>query len=117
MENLSRKIYTTWGFPSPRNVSNVLSLDSMMTSAQVVETSVTVADNSPFQDYPHSDDYTTRSTVTPEFKPFTVFRPLIKPIQSVKLVISFLSLRKSYQTMSRVPTVVDKKEQWRCEIR
>ena len=33
----------------------------MMTSAQVVETSVTVTDNSPFQDYPHPDDHTTRS--------------------------------------------------------
>ena len=43
-----------------------------MTSAQVVETSVTVTDNSPFQDYPHPDDHTTRSTVTPGFKPFTV---------------------------------------------
>ena len=46
----------------------------MMTSAQVVETSVTVTDNSPFQDYPHPDDHTTRSTVTPGFKPFTVLR-------------------------------------------
>ena len=37
----------------------------MMTSAQVVETSVTVTDNSPFQDYPHPDDHTTRSnTIT-----------------------------------------------------
>ena len=33
----------------------------MMTSAQVVETSVTVTDNSPFQDYPHPDDHTTQS--------------------------------------------------------
>ena len=45
----------------------------MMTSAQVVETSVIVTDNSPFQDYPHPDDHTTQSTVTPGFKPFTVF--------------------------------------------
>ena len=45
----------------------------MMTSAQVVETSVTVTDNSPFQDYPHPDDHTTRSTVAPGFKPFTVY--------------------------------------------
>ena len=48
-----------------------------MTSAQVVETSVTVTDNSPFQDYPHPDDHTTRSTVTPGFKPFTVKRETI----------------------------------------
>ena len=30
----------------------------MMTSVQDVETSVTVTDNSPFQDYPHPDDHT-----------------------------------------------------------
>ena len=44
----------------------------MMTSSQVVETSVTVTDNSPFQDYAHPDDHTTRSTVTPGFKPFFI---------------------------------------------
>ena len=31
----------------------------MMTSAQVVETSVTSTDNSPSQDYTHPDDQTT----------------------------------------------------------
>ena len=39
---------------------------------QVVETSVTVSNNSPFQDYPHPDNYTRQSTGTPGFKPFTV---------------------------------------------
>ena len=33
-----------------------------MTSAHVVKKSVTVTYNSPFQDYPHPDDHTTRST-------------------------------------------------------
>ena len=47
---------------------------TILTSAQVVETSVTVTDNSPFQDYPHPDDHTTRSTVTPGSKPFTVLQ-------------------------------------------
>ena len=51
-----------------------------MTSTQVVETSVTVNDNSPFQDYPHPDNHTTRSTVTPGFKPFTVKQLDIKVI-------------------------------------
>ena len=51
----------------------------MMTSAQVVETSGTVTDNSPFQDYPHPDDHTTQSTVTPGFKPFTVFSLFADP--------------------------------------
>ena len=36
----------------------------MMTSAQVVETSVTTTDNSPIQDYTHPDDQTTLSQVS-----------------------------------------------------
>ena len=47
-------------------------LTLMMTFAQVVKTSVTVTDNSPFQDYPHLDNHTSRLTVTSKFKPFTV---------------------------------------------
>ena len=42
-----------------------------MTSAQVVETSVT--NNSSFQNYSHPDDHTIRTTDTPGFKPFTKF--------------------------------------------
>ena len=38
-------------------------LTLMLTFAQVVETSVTVTNNSPFQDYPHADDHTTRSII------------------------------------------------------
>ena len=41
-----------------------------MTSAQVVETSVT--NNSSFQNYPHPDDHTIRTTDIPGFKPFTI---------------------------------------------
>jgi len=40
-----------------------------MTSAQVVETSVT--NNSSFQNYTHPDDHTIRTTDTLGFKPFT----------------------------------------------
>ena len=43
-----------------------------MTSAQVVETSVT--NNSSFQNYTHPDDHTIRTTDTPGFKPFTIER-------------------------------------------
>ena len=42
-----------------------------MTTAQVVETSVTVT-NSSFQNYTHPDDHATRTTDTPGFKPFTM---------------------------------------------
>ena len=44
----------------------------MMTSAQVVKTSVNVTNNSPSWDYSHPDDQTTQTTETPGFKPFTV---------------------------------------------
>ena len=47
-------------------------LTLMMTSAQVVETSVNVTNNSPLRDYSHPDDQTTQTTETPGFKPFTV---------------------------------------------
>ena len=46
-----------------------------MTSAQVVETSVT--NNSSFQNYPHPDDHTIQTTDTPGFKPFTMKRLLL----------------------------------------
>ena len=45
----------------------------MMTAAQVVETSVTVNNNSPIQDYVHPDDQTQPTfEMTPVFKPFTM---------------------------------------------
>ena len=44
----------------------------MMTSAQVVETSVNVTSNSPSQDYTHPDDHNLPNyDMTPGFKPFT----------------------------------------------
>ena len=42
-----------------------------MTTAQVVETSVTVNNNSPIRDYVHQDDQTQPFEMTPGFKPFT----------------------------------------------
>ena len=50
-----------------------------MTTAQVVETSVTVNNNSPIQDYVHPDDQTQPTfEMTPGFKPFTVWRVSLK---------------------------------------
>ena len=50
-----------------------LTLTLKMTTAQVVETSVTVNNNSPIQDYVHLDDQTQPTfEMTPGFKPFTV---------------------------------------------
>ena len=51
----------------------------MMTVAQVFEMSVTTFDNSASQDYPHSDDKSTLSHVTPAFKPFTVYNTITCP--------------------------------------
>ena len=48
----------------------IITMTLKMTTAQVVETSVTVT-NSSFQNYTHPDDHTTRTTDTPGFKPFT----------------------------------------------
>ena len=43
-----------------------------MTTARVVETSVTVNNNSPIQDYVHPDDHTQPTDeMNVEFKPFT----------------------------------------------
>ena len=49
-----------------------LTLTLKMTTAQVVETSVTANNNSPIQDYVHPDDQTQPAfEMTPGFKPFT----------------------------------------------
>ena len=49
-----------------------LTLTMKMTTAQVVETSVTVNNNSPIQDYVHPDDQTQPTfEMIPGFKPFT----------------------------------------------
>ena len=50
-----------------------LTLSLKMTTAQVVETSVTVNNNSPIQDYVHPDDQTQPTfEMTPGFKLFTM---------------------------------------------
>ena len=54
-----------------------LTLTLKMTTAQVVETSLTVNNNSPIQDYVHPDDQAqTTFEMTPGFKPFTIYSML-----------------------------------------
>ena len=62
-----------------------------MTTAQVVETSVTVNNNSPIQDYVHPDDQTQPTfEMTPGFKPFTIKGFLnVEGYDSSKRYISF----------------------------
>ena len=63
-----------------------------MTTAQVVETSVTVNNNSPIQDYVHSEDQTQPTfEMTPGFKPFTVLFPFaaINQVNMMPLIMFF----------------------------
>ena len=62
-----------------------------MTTAQVVETSVTVNNNNPIQDYIHPDEQTQPTfEMTPGFKPFTITL-LAHTIQSYAPKCSFFS--------------------------
>ena len=63
-----------------------LTLTLRMTTAQVVETPVTVNNNSPIQDHVHPDDQTQPFEMTPGFKPFTVsnFISLITSLWNVE---------------------------------
>ena len=54
-----------------------------MTTAQVVETSVTVNNNSPIRDYVHPDDQTQPTfEMTPGLKPFTKWFMLEETLQT-----------------------------------
>ena len=64
-----------------------LTLTLKMTTAQVVETSVTVNDNSPIQDYVNPDDQTQPTfEMTPGFKPFTVLIIIIMMMMMIVIV-------------------------------
>ena len=70
--------------PSPDVMQLTLTLN--MTTAHVVETSVTVNNNSPLQDYVHPD-YQTQPTfeMTPGFKPFTILNSYEKITRTTSL--------------------------------
>ena len=56
-----------------------------MTTAGVAETSVTVNNNSPIQEYVHPDDQTQPTfEMTPEFKPFTLKISLLITVLFIK---------------------------------
>ena len=67
-----------------------------MTTTQVVETSVTVNNNSPIQDYVHPDNQTQPTfEMTPEFKPFTVLIKLSKRIADLWLLLTEKEINSS----------------------
>ena len=101
----------------------------MMTSAQVVKTSVNVNSNSTSQDYTHPDDHNLPNyDMTPGFKPFTIedkikegqtqldnrenYRPLVNPVVEetnlrVQQLISELYLGNLIDEMTKT---------WLCQI-
>ena len=67
-----------------------LTLTLKMTTAQVVETLVTVNDNSPIQDYIHPDDQTQPTfEMTPGFKPFTVLVKIVMTYSFIGRICSY----------------------------
>ena len=68
-----------------------------MTTAQVVETSVTVNNKGPIQDYVHPDNQTQPTfKMTPGFKPFTD-----KNFKKLNLMFAFVSLSILSEVVSR----------------
>ena len=84
---ISLTVFLSWRLQSisfSKNLANVLEVTDLSRSVvtdpsavrynnlRVVETSVTVYNNGPIQDYVHPDDQTQPTfEMTPEFKPFT----------------------------------------------
>ena len=62
-----------------------------MTSSEVVDTSVTVTENGPFQDYPCPDNRTVQVTIIPRFKPLfflvVLFVTLYKVVLTLRSVV------------------------------
>ena len=68
---------------------------SLKMTAQVVETSVTVNNNSPLQQYVHPDDQTQPTfELTPGFKPFTLMK-----ILAIRFSMTFIILRNREETL------------------
>ena len=81
------------------NQSTILSTDVIqltltlkMITAQVVESSVTVNNNSPIQDYVHPDDQTQPLEMIPGFKPFTAKNTLRFFLSPLRLFLRYVKL-------------------------
>ena len=65
-----------------------------MTTAQVVETSVTVNNKSPIQDYVHPDDQTQPTfEMTPGFKPFTIITIMMMMMMMVMMMMMMMTMK------------------------
>ena len=84
-------------------------LNRKMSTAQVVETSVTVNNNSPIQDYVHPDDQTQPTfEVTPGFKTFQLYQHYLKLL--INLGCSGLSVSGIQQIENQVPKKRERKD-------
>ena len=64
-----------------------------MTTAQIAETSVTINNNSPIQDYVHPDDQTHPTfEMTPGFKPFPLSLLLLLLLLLFKIAKIFINI-------------------------
>ena len=78
-----------------------------MTTAQVVETSVTVNNNSPIQDYVHPDDRNQPTfEMTPGLKPFTLLYMSINPPKDMLFFIFYLKTRTIYSPLKKVSIIL-----------
>ena len=78
-----------------------LTLTLKVTTAQVVEMSVNVNNNSPIQDYVHPDDQTQPTfQMTPGFKPFTII------IVIIIIIIVILLSRSRYGHVSSEAKII-----------
>ena len=83
------------------HLTTTLHLTLKMTTAQVVETSVT--NNSLSKDYPHPEDHTKQVTDTPGFKPFTKNNP--KPYY-IPFHLCFLRLVQNFSRTLQRPAAL-----------
>ena len=71
-----------------------------MTTAQVDETSVTVYNNSPIQDYVHPNDQTQPTfEMTPGFKPFTIIIIMMMMIKVMVMVMVMVMMMMTMMMM------------------
>ena len=91
-------------------MTNTIHLTLKMTSAQVVETSLT--NNSSFQNYTHPDDHTTQTTDTPGLKPFTTLPRISSKNAPLSVVFStiFSVFGYPYETLSFVFDILLKRK-------
>ena len=82
-----------------------------MTTSQVVETSVTVNNNSPIQDYVHQDDHAQLTyEMTPGFKPFTIQNLVVRKMPKFGLRVLSTSHLFLISVVQPAPLVLSLKQ-------